>query len=79
MSAPQSELEIENPSSERPAFVEDLEEPDKEEEVALNKLTNIHPPTSSGKVIAVDLDDVLGQTNLAVAQCQSPIPHTSLF
>lgn len=36
---------------------------------SLDILTSISPPGASGPVIAVDLDDVLSQTNFAVAQC----------
>lgn len=40
------------------------------EAAALAKLATISPPTSSGPVIAVDLDDVLSQTNQSVSDCE---------
>lgn len=40
------------------------------EAASLAKLTTISPPTSSGPVIAVDLDDVLSQTNHVVSECK---------
>lgn len=42
-----------------------------EELEAVEKLTKF-PPTAppTGPIIAIDLDDVLSQTNLAVAQCE---------
>jgi hypothetical protein len=41
------------------------------EAASLAKLTTISPPTSSGPVIAIDLDDVLSQTNEAISECKS--------
>jgi hypothetical protein len=42
-----------------------------DEAAKLAKLAALSPPTASLEpVIAVDLDDVLSQTNLKVAQCQ---------
>ena len=40
------------------------------EAAALEKLSMISPPTSSGPVIAVDLDDVLSQTNQNISECE---------
>jgi hypothetical protein len=37
---------------------------------SLAKLTTISPPTSSGPVIAIDLDDVLSETNAAISECE---------
>ncbi len=51
-----------------------LNEPDPEEKGALERLTQTSPPTS-GPIIAVDLDDVLSQTNQQVATCK---PNRSL-
>jgi hypothetical protein len=43
-----------------------------DEAAKLAKLAALSPPTDSlDPVIAVDLDDVLSQTNRMVAQCQS--------
>jgi hypothetical protein len=48
------------------------------EAASLAKLSAISPPTSSGPVIAVDLDDVLSQTNEVVSECkQSSSPPTA--
>lgn len=44
---------------------------DPSEKEALERLTKTSPP-NSGPVIAVDLDDVLSQTNLEVAACEYP-------
>lgn len=41
---------------------------DPEEEVLLKKLIHLSPP-GSGAIIAIDLDDVLSQTNREVASC----------
>lgn len=41
-----------------------------EEQESLNKLRALDPP-GSGPVIAIDLDDVLSQTNHAIANCKS--------
>lgn len=53
-------------------------EPDLAEKEALERLTKTSPP-NSGPIIAVDLDDVLSQTNLEVAACEysrySPSTH----
>lgn len=40
------------------------------EAASLAKLATISPPTSSGPVIAVDLDDVLSQTNEVISECE---------
>lgn len=42
----------------------------KEEEAQLEKLLKIDPPEMGGPVIALDLDDVLSQTNRIVAECE---------
>ena len=67
MSAAGSRHQLESPTGEHADF---NEEPEK---AALQKLLSSYPPSSRSSipVIAVDLDDVLSQTNLAVAQCQS--------
>ncbi|KII93688.1 hypothetical protein PLICRDRAFT_35907 [Plicaturopsis crispa FD-325 SS-3] len=41
---------------------------EQDERELLERLSGISPPTSSGPVIAVDLDDVLSQTNFTVSQ-----------
>ncbi len=46
------------------------------EAASLAKLSTISPPGSSGPVIAVDLDDVLSQTNLVLAECKKVITPT---
>ena len=40
------------------------------EAASLAKLASISPPTSSGPLIAVDLDDVLSDTNQVIAECK---------
>lgn len=78
MSAAASRLELESPISERSnsldlnGKLEGEKDGDEDvEEATLAKLTSISPPSSSGPVIAVDLDDVLSQTNHVVAQCKA--------
>jgi hypothetical protein len=48
-----------------------LEANGQHEHEVLEKLVGITPPGSSTSIIAVDLDDVLCQTNVAVAECKS--------
>lgn len=40
------------------------------EATSLAKLATISPPASSGPVIAIDLDDVLCETNVTIAECE---------
>ncbi|KAG6844335.1 hypothetical protein H0H87_007693 [Tephrocybe sp. NHM501043] len=62
MSAAGSRLQLESPSAEKAdPFRELPEEQEEAEKAALTKLTSI--PSSTGPVIAIDLDDVLSQTN----------------
>lgn len=70
MSAAASRLEIESPSSERTNDFDQIEVPEAEREL-LERLANTYPPTSSGSIIAVDMDDVLSETNHAISQCMS--------
>jgi hypothetical protein len=68
MSAAASRLELESPSAVQKSLP--AEEYEHEREV-LEKLTVDTTRTSSvGPIIAVDLDDVLGRTNEAVAECK---------
>lgn len=75
MSAAASRLELESPSAEHPnPFEESSVITSDSDTELLAKLSTITTP-SSGPVIAVDLDDVLSQTNLTVSQCkQSEFP-----
>lgn len=45
------------------------------EREALEKLTELHPAAAAGPLIAIDLDDVLSQTNIAVAECTHTLLH----
>lgn len=70
MSAAASKLEIESPSSGREQYFDDEDDIPESEKRLLEKLAITSPASSRGPVIAVDLDDVLSQTNDAVAQCE---------
>lgn len=71
MSAAASRLELEKPLNQGYIPTGNETEPIEDEGVAVGKLTGITPdPLIS--TIAVDLDDVLSQTNQAVADCKSP-------
>lgn len=75
MSAAGSRLRLESPTPELSEFKGPQEDDETPEHEALERLTAISPP-SSGPIIAIDLDDVLSQTNQAVADCKySHIPH----
>ncbi|TFK36813.1 hypothetical protein BDQ12DRAFT_685924 [Crucibulum laeve] len=76
MSIAASKLELESPSIERSDPLSTLptqerqdgdseQQPEKE---ALERLTVLSPPSTAGAVIAIDLDDVLCQTNEIVAE-----------
>ncbi|KAF8649756.1 hypothetical protein AX16_005523 [Volvariella volvacea WC 439] len=67
MSYAASKLELESPrlSATTPGGDEEIPE---QEHVALKELLTISPPTQQGPVIAIDLDDVLSQTNHKVAE-----------
>lgn len=67
MSAAASRLELETPSNSESES--DIRVDTNEEAELLDKLSSITTPSSSGPVIAIDLDDVLSQTNQNVAQC----------
>jgi hypothetical protein len=73
MSAAGSRLRLEPPAPES-EFEGAPENEEVAEREALEKLTTISPPSSSGPVIAIDLDDVLSQTNQVVADCEYEIP-----
>ncbi|KAF5377614.1 hypothetical protein D9615_005101 [Tricholomella constricta] len=68
MSAAASRLRLESPSTEAEPYEGLVEEVEEAEKDAFEKLTTISPPTSRGPVIAIDLDDVLSQTNQIVAE-----------
>lgn len=68
MSAAASRLELEKPLNQGYIPTGNETEPIEDEGVAVGKLTGITPDPT----IAVDLDDVLSQTNQAVADCKSP-------
>lgn len=70
MSAAGSRLRLESPTPELSEFEGVPEDDEVAEREALERLTSISPPSSSGPVIAIDLDDVLSQTNQAVADCK---------
>ena len=69
MSAAASRLESESPSAERRSLSTEEHEHEREtlERFTSSELTNA---PSTAPIIAVDLDDVLGQTNQAVAECK---------
>ncbi|KAF6766513.1 hypothetical protein DFP72DRAFT_22189 [Ephemerocybe angulata] len=67
MSAAASIHELEETTTLKPETVED-ESGTVSEREALDKLTTLSPAATSGPLIAIDLDDVLCQTNVAVAQ-----------
>jgi hypothetical protein len=75
MSLAASKLELESPKNESIALPEAVE---KHEHEALQVLTDASPPIRTGPVIAIDLDDVLSDTNKAVAECKSAIPARHL-
>ncbi|KAG5636857.1 hypothetical protein H0H81_006609 [Sphagnurus paluster] len=68
MSAAASCLSLEHPSAEEADLVDLSQEAEEFEKDALERLIAISPPTFAGPIIAVDLDDVLSQTNEIVAQ-----------
>lgn len=68
MSAAASRLELEKPLNQGYIPTGNETEPIEDEGVAVGKLTGITPDPT----IEVDLDDVLSQTNQAVADCKSP-------
>lgn len=71
MSAAASKLLLQSPNTEfNPLPDSEQEDESQLERELLDKLSTISPPTSSGPVIAIDLDDVLSQTNKAVALCK---------
>ncbi|KAG5648251.1 hypothetical protein DXG03_006209 [Asterophora parasitica] len=65
MSAAASQLRLSSPTPEEPVLTDEVEQAENE---ALEKLLTVSPPTSTGPVIAIDLDDVLSQTNQIVAE-----------
>ncbi|KNZ79631.1 hypothetical protein J132_08933 [Termitomyces sp. J132] len=68
MSAAGSRQWLESPSGDHADFNEIPEQQEQAEKAALEKLISLYLPScSSGPVIAVDLDDVLSQTNQMVA------------
>lgn len=70
MSLAASKLELESPKDNSVALPETVE---KHEHEALQALTDISTPMRTSPVIAIDLDDVLSDTNKAVAECKSAI------
>ena len=72
MSLAASKLELESPKNDSIALPEAVE---KREHEALQILTDT---MRTGPVIAIDLDDVLSDTNKAVAECKSAIPARHL-
>ncbi|KAF8058263.1 hypothetical protein FPV67DRAFT_1524691 [Lyophyllum atratum] len=78
MSAASSRLHLESPSIEQADQFEGQPEREEAEKNALEKLTTISPPSSSGPVIAIDLDDVLSQTNHTVAEWHNAKYGTSM-
>jgi hypothetical protein len=70
MSAAASRLRSESPSSQPNESLPAKEH--EHERQALERLTGASR-TSSKPIIAVDLDDVLSQTNEAVAECEHPL------
>ena len=69
MSLVTSKLELGSPKNDSIGLSEAVE---KHEREALQVLTL---PIRTGPVIAIDLDDVLSDTNKAVAECKSAIQH----
>ncbi|KAG6814040.1 hypothetical protein H0H92_003890 [Tricholoma furcatifolium] len=67
MSVADSRLKLESPSTENAEPFDEIPVQEQEEKAALEKLTSLNPPTSTGPVIAIDLDDVLSETNHMVA------------
>ena len=63
MSAAASRLALESPSVEQSTEGHDERE-------TLQRLTGTSSTSSARPIIAVDLDDVLGQTNQAIADCK---------
>ncbi|KAF9455020.1 hypothetical protein P691DRAFT_654605 [Macrolepiota fuliginosa MF-IS2] len=87
MSAAASQLELETPQGEviapfessAPSGSIELDKVDKQHDrEALEKLTGIAPPGSSTSIIAVDLDDVLCETNDAVAEWHNEVYGTKM-
>jgi hypothetical protein len=71
MSAAASRLELGKPSDNEPVAARSKKDPIENERAVLENLTGITPDLSIS-TIAVDLDDVLSQTNQAVADCTLP-------
>lgn len=77
MSAAASRLELEA-SHDKGIGLSDASAPPKpagatseqQEHESLEKLTETTPPESSNPIIAVDMDDVLSETNRDVAECK---------
>jgi hypothetical protein len=70
MSAAASRLRLESPSAEQNESLPAEEH--EHERKALERFTDTTSSASAGPVIAVDLDDVLSQTNQVVAECKHP-------
>ncbi|KAJ7596733.1 hypothetical protein C8J56DRAFT_771367 [Mycena floridula] len=76
MSAAASKLEIESPSASLSALPDD--EISAEEQAVLEKLAGMHPPGQSGEILAIDLDDVLSETNEAVAAWHNEVYNSNM-
>ena len=69
MSPAASRLELESPKNDSIALPEAVEK---------QAPTDTSSPMRTGPVIAIDLDDVLSDTNKAVAECKSAISARNL-
>ncbi|KAG6868559.1 hypothetical protein C0993_001255 [Termitomyces sp. T159_Od127] len=70
MSAAGSRQRLVSPFEDHADFDELPEQLEQAEKAALEKLISLSPPPSR-PVIAIDLDDVLSQTNQMVADCEN--------
>ncbi|TFK76771.1 hypothetical protein BDN72DRAFT_754560 [Pluteus cervinus] len=79
MSYAASKLELESPRHSEVEISEESNEAIPEDEKdAVEKLLATSPPTSAGPVVAVDLDDVLSETNHAVAEWHNEVYGTNM-
>ncbi|KAF8898466.1 hypothetical protein BD779DRAFT_1484082 [Infundibulicybe gibba] len=58
--------------------LEQVKDDTPDEDIALDKLATMSPPSTTGPVIAIDLDDVLSQTNEEVASWHNEMYGTNM-
>jgi len=70
MSAPESLQRLKSEQNVGKTAGDEEETISEAKRASLRRLSSTSPPSSSGPVIAVDLDDVLSQTNAEIAKCK---------